>query len=225
MYLHRLHLDTTSKEARRDLADPYQMHATLCRAFSTPFQRCAPGEFLWRLEPEGMHERHPRLLVQSRRMPDWSHLATHGWLARADAPIPLSERLKLDSLSCGDLYRFRLRGNPCAVKAGKRQGCLHPEEQQAWMIRKGPQHGFAISRVPDSVGTAQGSLLALRMSPATMLRGRQHSGNIVCVLAVLYEGLLQVTDPSLFAAALQTGIGHGKCLGLGMLSIVPIRTG
>ncbi len=34
MFLHRLHFNLRSREARRDLADPYQLHSTLCRAFS-----------------------------------------------------------------------------------------------------------------------------------------------------------------------------------------------
>ena len=36
MFLHRIHLDPRCREARRDLADPYQLHSTLCRAFSEP---------------------------------------------------------------------------------------------------------------------------------------------------------------------------------------------
>lgn len=52
MFLHRIHLDPRCREARRDLADPYQLHSTLCRAFSKPDTKCPESEFLWRQEPE-----------------------------------------------------------------------------------------------------------------------------------------------------------------------------
>lgn len=50
MFLHRIHLDPRCREARRDLADSYQLHS--CRAFCEPDRKCPEGEFLWRLEPE-----------------------------------------------------------------------------------------------------------------------------------------------------------------------------
>lgn len=55
-----------------------------------------------------------------------------------------------------------------------------------------------------------------------MLRGKQHDGNEVRIFAVLYDGVLTVTDPNKFGYALQTGIGHGKVMGLGLLSVAPI---
>ena len=56
MLLHKVYLDLRCREVRRDLADPYEMHATLCRAFSEPEQKCPEGAFLWRLEPENDSE-------------------------------------------------------------------------------------------------------------------------------------------------------------------------
>ena len=54
-----------------------------------------------------------------------------------------------------------------------------------------------------------------------MLRGKQHAGNGIRIFAVLFDGLLTVTEPDTFRLALQTGIGHGKTMGLGLLSVVP----
>ena len=62
----------------------------------------------------------------------------------------------------------------------------------------------------------------LRVSQEQMLRGSQHSGNSVRIFSVLYDGILTVTEPDSFRDALQTGIGHGKVMGLGLLSVVPI---
>ena len=144
MFLHRIHLDPRCREARRDLADPYQLHSTLCRAFSKPDTKCPEGEFLWRLEPETDSNGCPRILVQSRTTPDWTGIGVKGWLATTDQGIDLKDRLKLDSLKVGQRFRFRLRANPCVTRNGKRLGLLRLEEQEAWIERKGVQHGFSL---------------------------------------------------------------------------------
>ena len=41
-------------------------------------------------------------------------------------------------------------------------------------------------------------------------------------MSVLYDGMLIVAEPDKFRDALQNGIGHGKVMGLGLLSVVPI---
>jgi len=40
--------------------------------------------------------------------------------------------------------------------------------------------------------------------------------------SALYDGILMVTEPDNFRASLQTGIGHGKAMGLGLISVAPI---
>jgi CRISPR system Cascade subunit CasE len=40
--------------------------------------------------------------------------------------------------------------------------------------------------------------------------------------SVRFEGVLRVVDPERMAATLQTGIGSGKGLGFGLLSIAPV---
>jgi CRISPR system Cascade subunit CasE len=140
MYLHRLHLNQRCKEARRDLADPYEMHSTLCRAFTTPDQKCPPGEILWRLEPETDPKGNPRVLVQSRSTPNWSRIGVKDWFADEPAPpIDLAGRLKLDSLSIGQRFRYRLRANPSKtdIRNGKRLGLLRLEDQE-----KSPRKDF-----------------------------------------------------------------------------------
>lgn len=55
-----------------------------------------------------------------------------------------------------------------------------------------------------------------------MLRGRQHTGNAIRIYSVLYDGILRVTEADKFKAAQQSGIGHGKVMGLGLLSVAPV---
>lgn len=223
MFLHRIHIDPRCREARRDLSDPYQLHSTLCRAFSAPDKKCPEGEFLWRLEPETDSAGCPCILVQSKTAPDWTNISVKGWLAQADPAINLKERLKLDSLKVGQRLRFRLQANPSITKNGKRLGLLQLAEQEAWIKRKGTQHGFSLHQLaPFDLSEPLQERVDVQITQARMLRGKQHSGNDVRIFSVLYDGRLTVTDPNKFGYALQTGIGHGKVMGLGLLSVAPI---
>ncbi len=227
MLLHRIHLNPRSKDARRDLADPYQMHATLCRAFFPEDIRCPQGALLWRLEPETDAQGRPRLLIQSQAVPVWSRLIVSDWLAQAEPGIDLTQKLALDTLVPGRTFRFRLRANPCKTMQGKRTGLVHPEAQRDWLARKGEQHGFTLVAVNardyfDSVESPkERPHLDVRVSQDQMLTGYKHDGTAIRVFSVLYEGRLTVSDPGKFKLALQTGVGHGKVMGLGLLSAVP----
>lgn len=223
MFLSKIHLDQRCREARRDLSDPYQLHSTLCRAFSIPEKKCPEGEFLWRLEPESDRAGCPRILIQSRTAPDWARVGVKGWLASADPAIDLNERLSLSKLRAGQRFRFRLRANPCVKRDGKRIGLLRTEEQEQWLGRKGAQHGFSIPRLSsfDRAESVQ-ERFDVRISQEQMFRGSQHSGNVIRVFSVLYDGMLVVSETDRFKGALQNGIGHGKALGLGLLSIAQV---
>jgi CRISPR system Cascade subunit CasE len=185
--------------------------------------KCPEGEFLWRLEPETDSAGHPRILVQSRSIPNWKGINVHGWLSNADPPIDLNKRIKFDSLKVEQVFRFRLRANPCVTRNGKRFGLLSVEEQEAWIKRKGEQHGFLL---PNQ--TSSGFLESpnerpnVQISQEQMLQGKKHIGNDVRIYSVLYDGILSVTEPDNFRKAVQIGIGHGKVMGLGLLSVVPV---
>jgi CRISPR system Cascade subunit CasE len=223
MFLNRIYLDPRCREARRDLSDPYQLHSTLCRAFSVPDQKCYEGAFLWRIEPESDPSGWPRILVQSRTIPHWEGIGVQRWLGKVDPPIDLNQRLKLDSLKAGLRFRFRLRANPCVTRNGKRLGLLRLEEQEAWVGRKGLQHGFSLPQLGRfEFSDSSQERIDVRVSHEQMLRGSRHSGDPMRIFSVLYDGILTVTEPDKFRDALRTGIGHGKAMGLGLFSVAPI---
>lgn len=217
MLLHRLHLDPRSREARRDLADPYQMHSTLCRAFAGPDVRVEAGAFLWRAEPE-QRERAPQLLVQSRGPADWHRINVPGWASRIDDPVDLEARLR-PLIAIGRRFRFRLRANPSVSRDGKRVGLMDLSAQLGWILRKGAMHGFALDLRNTHSPDPRPDVL---VSEEGMVRARQHDGNGIRVFAVRYDGELTVEDTERFASALQSGIGHGKAVGLGLLSVAPV---
>jgi CRISPR system Cascade subunit CasE len=175
---------------------------------------------MWRLEPEVDLSGRPRILLQSRTLPDWEGIGVKGWLFQADPAIDLFNRLRLGSLEVGQRFRFRLRANPCVTRNGKRLGLLRLEEQEAWIARKGCRHGFSLPQLTSfDLADVSPERVDVRISQEQMLRGRQHSGNGISIYSVLYDGMLMVSDPNAFRDGLRTGIGHGKALGLGLLSL------
>lgn len=211
MLLYKLYLNLRCKEARRDIADPYEMHSTLCRAFCEQEQKCPPGLFLWRLEPEKNLSEMPNVLIQSQKLPEWSRIGIDHWLAEEPPnPIDIGQKLKLnpDSLLKGMRFRYRLRANPSVRRNGKRMGLYKHEEQDTWLARQGQERGF----LPETIHRSQ----------EQMLTGNRRSGKPIQLFSVLYDGILRVEEPVSFIKTVTCGIGHGKSMGLGLLSIVPI---
>jgi CRISPR system Cascade subunit CasE len=155
-------------------------------------------------------------------MPDWAGIGVKGWLANADPSIDLNERLKINSFKVGQRFRFRLRANPCVTRNGKRLGLLRLEEQETWLKRKGQRHGFSLPQLASFyLSESPQERVDVRISQEQMLRGNQHSSNTIEIFSVLYDGILTVTDPDNFGNILRTGVGHGKVMGLGLLSVAP----
>lgn len=209
MFLSKLVLDRNHSQARLDLANAYEMHRTLSRVFADS-PDCRPARFLWRLEHSGerMEEEGATVLLQSAIPGHWQHLQGMPGYTRTlapDKPVPLDELLDV-----GRHHVFRLACNPTVTHAGKRYGLVREEDQLAWLARQGAQHGFA----PVKVRIA-------RSERASFRQGRV--GHRITVQVVQFDGLLRVVDPERMRLALVQGIGHAKALGLGMLSVAPIR--
>jgi len=210
MYLSQLILNPRSRRVQKEVADPYQMHRSIMRAFP---DHLAPDaeRMLYRLES------HPRsggltLLVQSRNSPDWSWLAApgaHGYLLPVDQANPAVKSFDL-RLVAGQVVAFRLRANPTVKRKGKRLGLYREEEQRQWLMRKAEQSGFRVR--------------SARVGGKGVASGRIHREDVthsLRLLSVQFEGLLQVTDPDRLRQAVQQGIGSGKALGFGLLSLAP----
>lgn len=231
MFLHRLILNPRNRDARRDIADPYAMHSTLCRAFVPEDKPMPPGAVLWRLETPRGQSGSPTLLVQSGNVlpPDWNGLFRAGWLAEEPAPpLNLFKCLDLDGLRPGTAFRFRLRANPSKCVQKKRLGLLRRPEQEQWLVRTGKERGgFSIPECPFFSGEIESSGLDVSISEEVMLTGhkRGEGAQRIRVFSALFEGFLTIDSPDMFRKALANGIGHGKALGLGLLSVAPVRAG
>lgn len=205
MYLTQLLLNPAHAEARRDLADAYQMHRTLSRAFATSADMPVP-RFLWRVEHERVPGACSSVLLQADRPGHWHHLGeAGGYLLKAACEKQVDvDRVITQSQRC----RFRLRANPSVKRDGKRWG-LHDEAAQlAWLHRQGERLGFAV----------QGADVSQR---ERMRVSQPRYQQRITVDSVQFDGLLCVVDAALLRPALLSGMGPAKALGLGMLSLAP----
>ena len=221
MYLSRLLLNTRNRDARRDLASPYDLHRTLARVFPGPRAdaeganegRTPNHGLLFRAEPDAPGG--PAVLVQSLAEPDWRSLPD-GYARQTDGPKPFEPRL------CeGQRLRFRLVANPTVKKQveGRKNGARvplvhdrapagHPEVEAGyldWLERKAEAGGFAVAHVVDA--------------PFQTTGGRGKRG--LTLFGVRFDGALTVTSPDRLLHAVRSGIGPAKGFGFGLLSLAP----
>jgi CRISPR system Cascade subunit CasE len=92
------------------------------------------------------------------------------------------------------------------------------DKLREWLIRKGAQHGFQVADVQS------------RPDPLTgdMQMGVKRRNEDECKLAhkaIVFEGVLRVSDADAFRQALVDGVGSGKAYGFGLLSLSRLREG
>ncbi len=222
MYLSRLILNPRSRQVRSELADLYEMHRTVMKAFAGHL--AADERTLFRVDV------HPRtgictLLVQSQHQPDWGFLSAlgKGYLLSADE-LPLEVEnpavKAVDvALKPGQALAFRLRANPtkrlgkdAGEKHHQRVGLMREEEQIKWLERKIEAAGARLVSANIANDTRAGGKLF-----------REKEKHTLSFISVQFDGVLQVQDPSKLLETLQAGIGSGKGLGFGLLSLAPVR--
>jgi CRISPR system Cascade subunit CasE len=203
MNLSQLVLNPRSRQVRRELAEPYEMHRTLLRAFQDA-SAGGPGRVLFRAEVSrttGI----PMLLVQSEYRPDWSCLtALRDYLSSE----PPQARPVSPNFAVGRQLHFRLRANPTVKQDGKRMGLLREDDQIAWLRRKGEVGGFAVA----------GAIVV----PEGFAHGRKIDANgthSLSHLAVRFDGVLTVLNAGHFTQTLINGVGSAKAFGFGLLSV------
>lgn len=224
MYLSRLFLDPRSRQVQREIADVYQMHRTIMRAF--PDQVAKTERVLFRLDIQPRTSI-PVLLVQSQTQPNWSFLlgAEKHYLLRGDNLPPELENPSVKQVELklhrGQVLVFRLRANPTVKKdrpgreQGRRVGLYRESEQREWLRRK--------------LAAGGAELLSVAISNETQINAWQDEGDVrrpLRFLSVQFDGLLRVQDPDQLLRTVQRGVGSGKGFGFGLLSLaLPPREG
>ena len=225
MYLSRLILNPRSRQVQHELADPYELHRTVSRAFPDGVFNAERTEdnatnILFRVD---LHPRTriPTLLVQSRQQPSWDFLSTEKkdyLLGENDLPLdvenPVVKEMNLQ-LREGQTLAFRLRANPTVKKdregkkQGRRVGLIHEEDQQKWLERKLESAGAALVSV---------NIVNEQFTHGKLFIEKEKEKRLN-FLSVQFDGVLQVKDSNNLVNSIFTGFGSAKGLGFGLLSL------
>ncbi len=206
MYLSKIRLDTANRNTLRALTAPQKFHGALESSFSGARERR-----LWRID--SLHG-DLYILLLSEEMPDFSGFCRQFCRTPDDAQTKQYDGL-LARITAGSVWHFRLTANP--VKSQKKENCrgkvqahITADYQKSWLLSHCEKYGFRLSE--DSFDVTQSKWHQFYKSDR----------NRVSLLAVTFEGTLEVTDPELFRKALCAGIGRGKAYGLGMLTVMHV---
>lgn len=250
MFLSRLLLNPRSRQVQRDLADCGQMHRAIMTGFPNVEGTKARHDLavLYRVEASACGQ--VQVLAQSSQEPDWEPLrARADYLQPGVGPNPVVKSIAaaLRHIRAGDRLRFRLRANPTR-RIGRGNNQLEPErwrgkrvelqrgeDQLTWLKRKGEGGGYRIERVTLAAGapltsvpqTETQSVDEVVGSPDGRSHGWQRDGvgrQRLTFGAVVFDGVLVVTDADAFREAVRRGIGSGKAYGFGLLSVAPAPT-
>lgn len=116
-----------------------------------------------------------------------------------------------------DVIMDRLNGVPQAKRAEARDSAVH-EAGCAWLMQQGEKHGFTLLK--DLLNDGEGRPI-LRIDGYEQLRigrrGRREEPARISV--VEFDGVLTVSDPERFLAALHRGFGKAKAWGCGLMLI------
>ena len=208
MYLSRLKLNPSARKTRELMISPYQLHQAIYHAFP----KDGAGRVLYRID-ENQRLGTISLLVQSEKEPDWQE-AKYLTLCLLDKA---EFHFFTPDLKRGRTLFFRLRANPSVKKQedgkknGYRVGLIQEKDQLAWLNRKSEKGGFSIVScriIPEGIAHDD-------RSGAVSDKLRHFS---VCV-----EGVLKVTDETIFTETVKNGIGSAKGFGFGLLSLAPLK--
>lgn len=223
MYLSRIRLGPRATEDPafwRRVRDAYDAHSLIWDLFSDGPER--DRDFLFRQEE---HRGLPGFLTVSSRPPS-SRNGT--WVVETKPYDPaLREGMRLGFALRANPVRtvqdeqrrhhrhdvvmdakWRLRGDP--LERPPSQPEIVQEAGSAWLAGRAPTHGFTFAR---------GEISAEAYTQHRFFKAG--SSNPIRLSTIDFSGLLTVTDPERFRAALASGVGPAKGFGCGLLLVRP----
>ncbi|MEU1661822.1 type I-E CRISPR-associated protein Cas6/Cse3/CasE [Streptomyces griseofuscus] len=222
-----LSLDTRHPFTAKSLIDAQDMHRTVMSGFTgwvdngSPDARSQMGILsTWTVD---LRRARLNLVVQSSVPADWSGVPRG---ALTEAP----ETLTVDrTFRAGDRIDFRTVVNPVrsippapgspTKTRGTRVAHTHPEHVRTWFAHRLQPSGepaVAPNGVTRIGADADTERLALRMLPPVSSPA-PHKGLRIARAEI--KGMLTVTDPKAFVAALTQGIGHARAYGCGLILV------
>lgn len=209
MYLTRMKLDISKRKTMLALSTPSVFHGAVESSFTGE-----RGRNLWRIDQLGGNY---YLLILSENEPDLTEAQNQfgsdevKWESKDYTA--LTDRVKE-----GTVWQFRLVANPTysVTREGQKRGSVRahttPEHQMEWLIKESQKHGFQLLENSYSVASSQWYHFSKGLK-----------GKRISMLAVSYEGILEVKDAAEFRETLLSGIGREKAYGMGLMTLVQYR--
>ncbi len=213
MYLSRIELDVNRRKTMKALTSPSIFHGAVESSFKGEKKRR-----LWRVDALRGKQ---YILILSEDTPELEEFSEQfGYPGRYEVK---SYAGLIDRITEGTKWRFRLAASPTYTvrsgeygKRGKVKAHRTEEHQREWLLKKAEQNGFALSNDDFSVNGAE--FLEFR-------KKNSDGSKAVQMIAVTYEGILEVTDREKFKNALCDGIGREKAYGMGLLTVMRCGNG
>ncbi len=216
-------------EARE--ADPHNLQ---------PFHpnRMQPRPFLFRVDHQmGENAQRAMILVQSNLEPDWEY-GFHN--ARDFLAAPPETKSYHPDFHQGMELAFRILVNPSVKsstyksinpasgqesKQGKRIALTWDKDTSPevaignWFKSKTSQAGFTIDEI---ILKRLAWISGTKMITDERIQPTDINYHRLRFRSALLDGTLKVTDPDTFKMCVENGIGSGKGMGLGLLSVIPL---
>jgi CRISPR system Cascade subunit CasE len=216
MFLSKLVLNERNRQVQYDLGNAHKLHQQIMHAFPDEADKhgddWSPRQewnILFRQEPDSSI-----ILVQSDIEPDWSILPQNYLSDRVPSPVDQKPfNLTIPTLEKLNTFQFRLKANPSKRDNATRKtiGFFKPNDQLAWLQRQADRSGFR--------------LLHANVIPSPNIFAIKEKGTSpIRIATAMFQGVLEVTNPTMFLTAVQQGLGKGKSYGCGLLSIARIKT-
>jgi CRISPR system Cascade subunit CasE len=185
---------------------------------------------LWRIDRAANTS---TLYVVSPRRPDLTHLVEQaGWPSAEQGWETRDYSTFLESLDTGQRWAFRLTANPTRQVSvdkrrrpaapgaepviGKRLAHLTVEHQTNWLLARAQDLGLSIPQFGEAPQVAV-------IDQRRLTFGHGSGRKPIVMVAVTFDGGLQVEDPARLRGALTRGIGRGKAFGCGLMTLAPWR--
>ncbi len=207
-------------------------------------ERTDESGFLFRID-YGVEQkddgRPPVVLVQSAKKPDWHYAfgltpSPHGRKPVGNAghllAVPPQVREIVHDFPVGTKLRFRLNANPTRKLStdplagkGKRLSVgRDPAAILDWLWRKAAAGGFEPVFGKGKDGWDDNWRVTTQLFYAWKSAGEEENSSAKMTFGgAMIDGILRVTDASIFAETLRCGVGSAKAFGFGLLTVAPVR--
>lgn len=228
MFMTRCPINTSRRDTRKLIENPYAMHSMIAAAFPTT-DVATEGRILWRIDT--LPNKSKMLYIVSPTRP--SMIGIEEQIGFCDLG-PQSKTVDYDeflaSIENGRKYRFRLLGNTVhKVKCpdGKTRMLAHVtnEHRLEWLTgRDGePNHLARAGLRPESNGAGDLVMVTDTCDVTTRKHDAKHKKTYPITLSgTQFDGVCTVTDADACRRAMTNGVGRAKAFGFGLLTLVPL---